>query len=76
MSMVVADLNLAGISPLPTKANPPLVVNPYGVSTRAVALESLEPVAGRNPEIGKLSGGIELNKLAKGNAGDSGEAHA
>lgn len=71
MSMVVADLNLAGIRSLPTEANPPLVVNPYGVSPRAVALESPEPVAGRNPEIGKLSGCIELDKLAKGNAGDS-----
>lgn len=71
MSMVVADLNLAGINPLPTEANPPLVVDPYGVSSRAITLESLEPVAGRNPEIRKLSGSIELDKLAKGNAGDS-----
>ena len=70
--MVVANLHFGGIQSLPAEADPPLVIDPNGVPSSTVPLQSLKAVARRDSEIGKLSGGIKLDELAKRNAGDTG----
>ena len=67
--MVVTDLNLAGIRSLPSEADSPLVIDPDGVTSRTLALECFKTIAGWNPEIGDLPGGIKLDELAKRNTG-------
>jgi len=59
--MVVTDLDLAGIGSIPSEAEPPLVVDPDGMSSGQVSLERFETIAWRHPKIGKLSSGIQLD---------------
>ncbi len=52
--MVVGYINVIGISVFPTKTDSPLIINPYAVLALAVALQDLETVAGRDPEVLKM----------------------
>lgn len=52
MSMVVTDLDLKGIGTLPSKADPPLIIDPDGMQARAISLETLKAIPWRNPQIG------------------------
>jgi hypothetical protein len=49
--MVIHDLDIKGISIHPAKADPTLVINTDDVLPLAVALQGLDPVAGRGPQI-------------------------
>jgi hypothetical protein len=62
--VVVDDLDVMGISISPSKANPPLPVDPNAVLSRAVASQDLQPVARRRAEIGKRAGIVYLRQLA------------
>jgi hypothetical protein len=46
--MVVGYFNIIGVSVFPSKADPPLIVDPDTVLTLAVALQGLEPVTRRD----------------------------
>ena len=64
--MVIHDFNIEGISVLPAKADPPLVVNADAVLSFAVALECFEPVTGRDLELLKALCLMQVQKLAAG----------
>jgi hypothetical protein len=49
--MVVCDLNIVGIALSEAKADAPLVVYRDRVLSPAVTFQSVQPVAGRNPQI-------------------------
>ena len=66
--MVVLDLHPSGSLRCPLKYDPPLVVDANGIPSFSVAFEGLQPVAGRNRQIGEVSRTIHLNQLAKCNA--------
>ena len=76
MSMVVTDLDFRGIGTLPTKADSPLIIDPDGMQACSISLECLKAIPWRNPQIGKLSGRINLDQLAQSNACYSGIARA
>ena len=63
--MIVTDLHLAGISSSPTKAEPPLVVDPDGMLPGEITLQRLEAVAWRYPKVREVSRGIQLDQLAE-----------
>jgi hypothetical protein len=62
--VVVHDLNILGASNRPPKADAVLVVDTDAVLACAIALESLQPIAWRNPEVVEPAGDIELPELA------------
>jgi hypothetical protein len=49
--VVIGDLDLEGVSPGPSKADSPLVVDPDAVLSLSVALQPLQSVPGRYLEI-------------------------
>lgn len=49
--MIVNDLNLVRVTVVPTKADAPLIVHANTVLAGPIALEFLEPIAGRDAEI-------------------------
>ena len=61
--MVVNDLNLVRRTVRPAKANPPLIVDADTVLAGAIALELLEPIAGRHAEVIERLGGVQSNQL-------------
>src|SRR5258708_2498923 len=52
-SMIIDNLNVVGVSLFPSKADPVLIVDPDAVLARAVALERLQAVSGRDQKIGE-----------------------
>src|SRR5699024_1455655 len=65
LSVVVNDLHLLWSGVGPHEADPPLVVDPDAVLTSSVAFESLEPIAGRDPEVLERLRRSHLAKLAQ-----------
>ena len=66
-SVVIGDGNVFCPGLRPAEANPPLVVDPNAVLSASVARELLQPVAGRDSEVGQDFGGIEDCELPEGN---------
>jgi hypothetical protein len=52
--VVVGYLYFVGIAALEAKADPPLLVDEYGVLTLSVSVQGMQPVAGRDSEIIEL----------------------
>jgi hypothetical protein len=64
--MVVCYFNVQGVSVFPEKADSPLIVNPDTVLPPAITLQSLEPVARRNPKVLNVSGPMKIQELSPG----------
>jgi len=63
--MIVNDLDLVRITISPPKADPPLVVDPNAMLSRAIAFELLEPVPWRHAEIVEHLGGVHGDQFAE-----------
>jgi len=68
--VVIDDLNVKRVAPVPAKANSPSVVYANAVLPRATALQGFESVAGRSPEIVEPPRLVQVQKLPPGNALD------
>ena len=71
--MVVADFHLVCIRADPSEANPPLVIDADGMLSLEVSLECLESISRGHPQIGKLSGSVQLDKFAECDASECGK---
>ena len=63
--MVVNDFNVVSIPILPVEADAPLIVDLNAVLPRTMALEFLQSVAGRYPQIGQDVGRIQRYQFSK-----------
>jgi hypothetical protein len=63
-SVIVNDLDIPGISLIKPEAQTPLVVDAYAELTSAVALEKLQPVVRRDPQVFQTGGSVEHLQLA------------
>lgn len=70
--MVIADLNLEGITVDEPEADSPLIVDGDRVLALTVACESMKAVPRRNFEILQPRGEVHILKLAGGSSGDIG----
>ena len=61
--MIINNLDLEGIAVSPAKTDSPLVIDANTVLAGAVAFELLQAVAGWDPEIVELLGGIHDAEL-------------
>ena len=61
--VVVNDLDFVGITIVPAKADPPLIIDPDTVLPGAIALELLEPVARRDTKVVQRFGGVHGHQL-------------
>ena len=68
--VVVNDLNVLGSRRGPAEADAPLVVDADTVLSFAIALEHLEPIAGRGTQEPECRRGLELCKLPGGHLND------
>ncbi len=68
--MVVGYLNIVGISLMPSKAYPPLVVDPYAMLRVAVAGKLFQPIARRYLQIFKAISSIKIHQFFQGDAPD------
>jgi len=64
-SVIVGDLHIVGVPFLPEKADPPLIVDPDRLLAGPVALEGVQPVAGRNAERIQSACGMEKRSFWK-----------
>ena len=62
--MVVNDLDLVRMIILPSKANPPLIVDADGMLPCAVAPQCFEPIAGRNVQIVEALGIVKKTQFS------------
>ncbi len=67
-SMIVDDLNVQGLSALPTKHNAPLIVYPDRMKPFLIALKRLQPIPWRNSEILQFSSVMQIEQLSSGNS--------
>jgi hypothetical protein len=65
LSVVVNDLNLLWASVGPPETDPPLVVDPDAVLAGSIALQLLQPVAGRHTKLVDRNGRADLAQLAQ-----------
>ena len=63
-SVIINDLNVVGIAVVPSKADPPLIVDPDAVLTGSVALELLEPISWRHSQIIEMLRGVDRDKFS------------
>ena len=68
LRVVVDDLDVEGIGGAPEEADAPLIVDADAVLASTIALERLEPIAGRNAEVGEGVGRIEDDEFSKRDA--------
>jgi hypothetical protein len=61
--MIVYDLDIVGISVAPTKADPPLVIDPNAVLSLSITGQPLQPIAGRSAQVIKAAGIVNLHQL-------------
>ena len=66
--VVVDDLDVEGIGGAPDEADAPLIVDADAVLASTIALERLEPIAGRNAQVGEGVGRIEDDEFPKRDA--------
>ncbi len=64
--MIVNDLNVPGFAIAPHKTDPPLIVNANTVLTLAVAVQSLQTIAGRHTQIVELLCRVDRKQLRAG----------
>jgi hypothetical protein len=65
-SVVISDLNVKDIAVAEAKANAPLVVDPDGMLSGAVALQRFQPVRRWQPQVCKSRCGMQLPKPHQG----------
>lgn len=68
LRVVVDDLDVEGVGGAPDEADAPLVVDADAVLARTVALERLEPITGRDAQVGEGVGRIENDEFPKRDA--------
>lgn len=61
--MIVDDLNVPGFAIAPNKTDPPLIVNSNAALTLAVAVQSLQTIAGRHTQIVELLRRVDREQL-------------
>ena len=64
--MIVDDLDVPGFAVAPHKTDPPLVVNANAALTLAVAVQSLQTIAGRHTQIVELLRRVDRQQLRAG----------
>jgi hypothetical protein len=64
--VVVHNFYIKGISVLPAKANPPLIIDSDTVLSFAIAFQSFEPVTGRDLEFVKALCLVQVQELPAG----------
>ncbi len=52
--MIIHDLDIKSIMTTPDKTNPVLIVNPNTVLPIPIAMQLLQPVSGRDPQVFQL----------------------
>jgi len=62
--MIVDDLNVPGFAIAPDKTDPPLIVNANAALTLAVAVQSLQTIAGRHTQIVELFRRVDRKQLS------------
>lgn len=68
LRVVVDDLDVEGIGGAPDEADAPLIVDADAVLASTIALERLEPITGRNAQVGEGVGRIENDEFPKRDA--------
>ena len=68
--MVVSQLHIPRLAPIPAKANPVLVVHPDAVLSCPVTLERFQPVTRRNAQVIQCRGSMQQPQSAQCNARD------
>lgn len=68
--VIVDDADFGGVSIGPTEHDAPLVIHPNRVESPQVALQSLQPVARRNPQVVDAGSRIDDQQLPEGGALD------
>nr|WP_310778989.1 hypothetical protein [Candidatus Palauibacter scopulicola] len=63
--MVVDDLDVVRVSGAPEETDPPLLVDANAVLIGPIALQFLQPIARRHPEIRKINGRVEHPELSE-----------
>jgi len=66
--VIVGDLNIKGITVLPSEADPPLVVDPDAVLTFPIAGQLLETIPGWNSQVAQRISRVEHEELPQGRA--------
>ena len=62
--MVIDNLYVEGITVLPAKADPPLIVDSDAMLTRPFAFEAFEAIGRGHAKIRKRSGAVQHSKFA------------
>jgi hypothetical protein len=62
--MIVRHFHIISIAVFPVEADAPLVIDAYRIFARAVAVQLLKPVAGRDHQIVKLGRRVEHSQLS------------
>jgi len=62
--MIIYDLYVVRVTFFPTETDAPLVVNANAVLPLTIALQRLQVIAGRNPQIVEHSSAMQIEKLA------------
>ena len=62
--MKIHNFDIVRIATLPSKANPPLVIDTDAVLTQPVVFQHFQFIAGRLPQILKGSGAMQVEKFA------------
>ena len=63
--MIIDNLDIVGLSPLPTKADPPLVVDANAVVPYPAPTKLLEAVPRRHSQVVQGGRGVQLHELAQ-----------
>jgi hypothetical protein len=66
LSVVVDDLHIRCTGVGPAEADSPLLVDSYAVLASPVSFQLLQAVAGRDPEVIQVLGGVEKQQLPMG----------
>jgi hypothetical protein len=64
-SVVIDERDVKRVTILPTKADPPLIVNANAMLAGAITFELLQSITGRNAKVFELLGGVDQCELAK-----------
>lgn len=70
--MIVAELDVVRVAIIEPKADAPLIIDRDGMLPCTVAFECVEPVAGRNAQVGHLRRHMHRFELSQGAARDVG----
>ncbi len=65
-SMIVDDLNLVSITVMPTKHNPPLIIDPNGVKPLPLPLQRFQSISRRLAKIADFRRIVQIEQLTTG----------